>query len=281
MKIPVYQIDAFTQAPFSGNPAAVCPLDEWIPENVMQSIAAEMNLSETAFFVRKPGAGNNSLETEEGKNRAEYDLRWFTPLVEVELCGHATLASAHVVFNNLEIQLDRVAFHTQSGRLGVSRRDDLLELDFPANLPVETSDPAEIAAVSSALGADPAAVLSANTTVAVFDTQGEVAALDPDFPAVAGLNKPWVVATAPADAEGIDFVSRFFAPTAGINEDPATGSTHTILMPYWAERLGRNQLVAHQISKRGGVFYCEVVGDRVKIAGHTVEVMTGKLDFQI
>lgn len=276
MKIPVYQVDAFTGRPFSGNPAAVCPLDEWIPGSLMQSIAEEMNLSETAFFV--PRAGGSSKAG--SRSRAEYDLRWFTPLVEVELCGHATLASGHVVFNHLEPDLENITFHTKSGPLGVGRRDDLIELDFPSNPPTATDDPAEIAAVSSALGATPAAVLHANTTVAVFETQGQVAALSPDFPAVARLDQPWLVATAPADGGEFDFVSRFFAPTVGIDEDPATGSTHTILAPYWSARLGRTRLTGRQISKRGGVFYCEIAGDRVKIAGHTVEVMTGTLEFQ-
>ena len=271
MKIPVYLIDAFTDRPFSGNPAAVCPLSEWIPDGVMQAIAAEMNLSETAFFVPRAGSGESG----------EYDLRWFTPSVEVDLCGHATLASGHVIFNHMQPELERVTFYTRSGALGVRRRDGLLELDFPSNPPTETNDPAGISAVSSALGAWPVEVLHANTTVAVFETQEQVAALRPDFEAIARLDEPWVVATAPADDDEFDFVSRFFAPTVGINEDPATGSTHTILMPYWSPRLGSTRLVARQISKRGGVFYCEIAGDRVKIAGHTVEVMTGMLDIQV
>ncbi len=269
MKIPVYQIDAFTDEPFSGNPAAVCPLDGWIPETTMQAVAAEMNLSETAFFV--PRAGEHG----------EYDLRWFTPIVEVELCGHATLASGHVVFKHLEPELEQITFRTRSGALGVSRRGGLFELDFPSNPPTGAVNPGEISAVAAALGAAPGEVLHANTTVAVFETQGQVAALEPDFGAITKLNQPWVVATAPADGEEYDFVSRFFAPTVGINEDSATGSTHTILMPYWSARLGSTRLVGRQISKRGGVFYCELAGDRVKIAVHTVEVMTGMLDIQI
>lgn len=271
MKIPIYQVDAFTDEPFSGNPAAVCPLSEWIPEDVMQAVAAEMNLSETAFFVPRPGA----------REYGEYDLRWFTPTVEVDLCGHATLASGHVVFNHLEPELEQITFHTRSGALGVGRRGGLFELDFPSNPPTETNDPGEISAVAAALGATPAKVLHANITVAVFETQGQVAALDPDFGAIARLNEPWVVATAPADGEEFDFVSRYFAPTVGIDEDPATGSTHTILMPYWSTRLGSTRLVGRQISRRGGVFYCEITGDRVKIAGHTVEVMTGTLDIPV
>jgi PhzF family phenazine biosynthesis protein len=268
MEIPVYQVDAFTDKPFSGNPAAVCPLTEWIPEGVMQSIAGEMNLSETAFFVPRPGSGE----------RSEYDLRWFTPVVEVELCGHATLASGHVIFNHMQPELERVTFHTRSGELGVSRREDLLELDFPADPPVQTVNPDRINAIVAALGSTPKEVLHGSFTMAVFETQVEVAKLDPDIPAIAKLDQPWVIATAPANAGEYDFVSRFFAPAAGIDEDPATGSTHTLLMPYWSSRLGKTRLVARQISKRAGVFYCEMAGDRVKIAGHTVEVMTGMLD---
>mgnify|MGYP000002840554 FL=1 len=186
----------------------------------MQVIASEMNLSETAFFVPRPGTAK----------RSEYDLRWFAPLLEVDLCGHVTLASGHLIFKHMQPELEQVTFHTRSGPLGVSRRNDLLELDSPA---------------------------------------------------IASLHQSWVVATAPADAEEYDFVSRFFAPMAGINEDPATGSAHTVLTPYWSARLGKTHLVARQISKRGGDFYCEMAGDRVKITGHTVEVMTGMLDIQI
>lgn len=265
MKIPVTQIDAFTDQPFSGNPAAVCPLEEWLPETTMQAIAAEMNLSETAFFVPRP----NQL--------GEYDLRWFTPTVEVDLCGHATLASGYVVLSKLAPELDQVVFHTRSGPLGVQRRNDRYELDFPSNPPSPMTDVREISAVKKALGSTPTEVLRANSTVAVFENESQVAALEPDFSAVANLEKPWLAATAIADADEYDFVSRFFVPTAGINEDPATGSSHTILMPYWADRLGKTELVGRQISKRGGTMYCRLVGDRVKIAGNAVEVMTGEL----
>lgn len=234
MKIPIYQIDAFTDQQFSGNPAAVCPLEGWIPEDVMQAIAAEMNLSETAFFVPRASA--------KAGERGVYDLRWFTPTVEVDLCGHATLASGYVVFNHLDQGLERITFHTRSGALGVARRDDLIELDFPSNPPAATNDPGEISAVAAALGATPAEVLHANTTVAVFETQAQVAALDPDFGVIARLDEPWVIATAPADDAEFAFVIRFFAPTVGINEDPATGFAQTILMPYWSERLGGTRL---------------------------------------
>ena len=269
MKIPVYQIDAFTDKPFSGNPAAVCPLEEWLPDDLMQKIANEMNLSETAFLVPKSGI------------HGEYDLRWFTPTVEVDLCGHATLASGHVVLNHLNKDLERVTFHTRSGALGVGNRNGLLELDFPSNPPTLITESDEISAVSAAIRATPIEVLHANTTVAVFEKESDVAALRPDFSAVAQLQYPWLAATAPADEAEYDFVSRFFVPTAGVNEDPATGSSHTILMPYWSKRLGNNQLVGRQISARGGTMYCELVGDRVKIAGHVVEIMTGELNFTL
>ena len=269
MKISIYQIDAFTDKAFSGNPAAVCPLEEWLPESVMQKIANEMNLSETAFFVPKLGT------------HGEYDLRWFTPTVEVDLCGHATLASGHVVLNHLSKDLERVTFHTRSGALGVDNRNGLLELDFPSNPPTVDTESDEISAVSTALGATPIEVLHANTTVAVFEKESDVAALRPDFAAVAQLQYPWLAATAPADEPEYDFVSRFFVPTAGVNEDPATGSSHTILMPYWSKRLGSNRLVGRQISTRGGTMYCELVGDRVKITGNVVEIMTGELNFTL
>ncbi len=221
MKIPVIQIDAFTDEPFSGNPAVVCPLEEWIPDDTLQAIAAEMNVSETAFFVPR------------GDKIGEFDLRWFTPTVEVDLCGHATLASGHVVLSRFNPELNAVRFHTRSGALGVARRNGMLELDFPSNPPVQVVDIVEIAAVKKALNASPRDVLFANTTIAVFDNESQVAALRPDFATVAKLRYPWLAATAPAESDLYDFVSRFFVPTAGINEDPATGSSHTILMPYW------------------------------------------------
>lgn len=269
MKIPVYQIDAFTKEPFSGNPAAVCPLEKWLPDDVMQKIANEMNLSETAFFVPKPGTDG------------EYDLRWFTPTVEVELCGHATLASGHVVLNRLNKDLERVTFHTMSGALGVDNRNGLLELDFPSNPPTIVTESSELSAVAAALGSTPIEVLHANTTVAVFENESDVAALRPDFKAAAQLKYPWLAATAAADLPEYDFMSRFFVPTAGVDEDPATGSSHTILMPYWSKRLRSNKLVGRQISARGGTMYCELAGDRVKIAGNVVEIMTGELNFTL
>lgn len=233
----------------------------------MQAIAAEMNLSETAFFV--PDVDKTG----------EYDLRWFTPTVEVDLCGHATLASGKIVFDHLDTELETITFHTRSGALGVAQRDDLIELDLPANTPTTVEDPSEISKVASALGAIPAVVLHGNFTVAVFDAQRDVAALRPDFTAMSKLPIPWLVATAPADNDSNDFVSRCFVPTAGVNEDPVTGSSHATLVPYWAERLGKSDLIARQISKRGGTLYCDLAGDRVKIAGRAIEIMSGELNF--
>jgi len=235
----------------------------------MQKIANEMNLSETAFLVPKPGI------------HGEYDLRWFTPTVEMDLCGHATLASGHVVLNHLNKGLERVTFHTRSGALGVDNRNGLIELDFPSNPPTVVTEPDEISAVGAALDSTPVEVLHANTTVAVFEKESDVAALRPDFTAVAQLKYPWLAATALADKSEYDFISRFFVPTTGVNEDPATGSSHTILMPYWSKRLRRDKLVGRQISARGGTMYCELAGDRVKIAGNVAGIMTGELNFKL
>lgn len=264
--IPLYQVDAFTDRVFAGNPAAVCPLGEWLPNETMQAVAAENNLSETAFFVARPDG--------------DFDLRWFTPKVEVDLCGHATLASGHVVLNHLEPTRDVVAFHTRSGRLTVARDGERLVMDFPSQ-PAERTDDADLLAdVADALGEAPSHLFASNTILAVFDHHSQVAGLKPDFARMAALGSPYVIATAPGDGEGVDFVSRFFAPTAGINEDPVTGSAHTVLMPYWVERLGRNELVARQISERGGTLWCKLKGDRVSIAGHVADYMRGEITVQ-
>ncbi len=260
MMLPLYQVDAFTNTLFGGNPAAVCPLDTWLPDGTMQAIAAENNLAETAFFVR------------EG---SDYALRWFTPTVEVDLCGHATLASGHIVFQFLKPQRVSVNFRTmKAGTLSVTRRAaGLLEMDFPARPPVPVEAPASLLA---ALGGQPKAVLSARDHLVVYGSAAEVAALDPDFVAL-GKEDCWAaIATAPGD-NGVDFVSRFFAPAQGINEDPATGSSHCTLAPYWARRLGKTELEARQLSRRGGALRCTVQGDRVKIAGRAVLYLEGKI----
>ena len=260
MRLALYQIDAFaTEHPFSGNPAAVCPLVEWLPADVMQAIAAENNLSETAFFVPE-GEG--------------YRLRWFTPLTEVDLCGHVTLASAYVVFRWLKPGTSRVDFRTeQAGGLAVTREEDLLALDFPARPP----EPCAISeAVVEALGRRPTAVLAARDYLAVFDSADEIAALAPDFAAVAALDRFAVIVSAPGAGE-IDFVSRFFAPARGVDEDPVTGSAHATLIPYWAARLGKRRLEARQLSRRGGALSCELCSERVTIAGRAVPYLEGTI----
>jgi PhzF family phenazine biosynthesis protein len=257
MRIPIYQVDAFTDRLFAGNPAAVCPLKEWLPDDVLQGIAAENNLSETAFFLPEGG---------------EYALRWFTPAIEVDLCGHATLASAHVIFRFLEPERRRVAFRTRkAGTLTVARQGDLLELDFPAR----ASEPCAIpAALTDALGAEPAELFAGpRDWLAVFPSAEHVSALHPDFAGLARLGRP-VIATAPG-RNGVDFVSRFFAPSVGIDEDPVTGSAHCALVPYWAQRFGKTRLEARQLSARGGALSCTLAGDRVLLAGRAVLYMEG------
>ena len=254
--IRLYQVDAFADAVFGGNPAAVCPLDGWLPDETLQAIAAENNLSETAFFV------------DDGRGR--YELRWFTPTMEVELCGHATLATAYVLFEKFRPEDGEVFFSTASGELSVVRRDELLYLDFPA-FPAERAEAPD--ALLSGLGAAPADIFVANNYMGVFSRQSQVAALDPDFPALAGLYPKGVVATAPG--EDCDFVSRFFAPAHGVPEDPVTGSAHCLLIPYWAARLKKTHMTARQISRRGGVLYCEIRGNRVGIGGRAALYLEG------
>jgi PhzF family phenazine biosynthesis protein len=258
VRIPLYQVDAFvTGEPFTGNPAAVCPLDAWLPDSVMQAIAAGNNLSETAFFVPE-GDG--------------YRLRWFTPTSEVDLCGHATLASAFLVFGWLAPWRNSVTFQTEkAGPLTVSRDGELLVLDFPSRPP----QPCAISeALVEALGHRPTALLAARDYLAVFDKAEAVAGLAPDFAKIAGLDRFAVIVTAPG-TDGVDFVSRFFAPARGVDEDPVTGSAHCTLIPYWAERLGKTRLEARQLSRRGGALSCALRGDRVTIAGRAALYLTG------
>jgi PhzF family phenazine biosynthesis protein len=260
MRVPLYQVDAFADGPFTGNPAAVCPLDRWLPDPLMQAIAAENNLSETAFLVTE-GEG--------------WRLRWFTPTTEVELCGHATLASAYVIFNVLMPERQRVVFRTEkAGDLAVTREGDLLALDFPAWPPRPCLAPADLVA---ALGRQPAVVFAARDYLAVYDDPEDVAALAPDFSGLARLDRFAVIVTAPGKGE-IDFVSRFFAPAQGVDEDPVTGSAHCTLIPYWAGRLGKTRLVARQLSRRGGSLHCTLDGDRVTIAGRAVLYLAGAIE---
>jgi PhzF family phenazine biosynthesis protein len=261
MELPLYQIDAFTAHRFAGNPAGVCPLTQWLPEATMQAIAAENNVAETAFFFPE-GEG--------------YRLRWFTPTVEVDLCGHATLASAFVITEFLDPGRGEIHFETRSGRLGVTRQDNFFVLDFPSRRPVPVESPKEINAVAHALGCEPRALLAAKPYLAVFDSRADVAALAPDMAALAALPCDGVIATAPG-GNGVDYVARYFAPHAGIPEDPATGSAQCVLTPYWAGRLGRNRLTGRQISQRGGDFRCELAGDRVKIGGQAVCYLKGSI----
>lgn len=260
MKIPLFQVDAFTNTVFRGNPAAVCPMERWPRDTLMQSMAAENNVPETAFFV-----GGNG----------KFKLRWFTPVQEVDLCGHATLAAAWVVFNFMDKKLDRVSFATKSGPLHVGKAGkDLLAMDFPARPPERCEAPA---ALVEGLGAPPKEVWASRDYMAVYDSEEQVRALKPDMARLRQLeDKLGVIVTAKGDTA--DFVSRFFAPKAGIPEDPVTGSAHCTLVPYWAERLGKDELHALQVSRRGGELYCMPRGKRVAIAGRAVLYLRGAVE---
>ena len=259
-RLKMYHIDAFTDSVFGGNPAAVVPLESWLPVAAMQSIAAENNLAETAFFVPEPGG---------------YALRWFTPTLEVPLCGHATLASAFVLFTEIDPALGSAEFHTRSGTLVVTRNGDLLQMDFPRH----TLTPADAPpALLSGIRATPRDVYftEANPNYyAVYGTEAEVRGLAPDFAALLPLGSLGVCVTAPGT--DCDFVSRYFAPGFGIPEDPVTGSTHCALAPYWAEHLGKSRLLAKQVSSRGGEIFCTTGETRVLIAGRAVKYLSGEI----
>ena len=262
MTLTITQVDAFTNKPFAGNPAAVCVLPVAADAAWMQRVAREMNLSETAFLVLRP-------------NR-EFDLRWFTPAVEVDLCGHATLASAHVLWEEGHLPADAPAvFHTRSGRLSATRRAGWIEMDFPA-------EPAEFvpapAGLADALGAEPEWIGRNRFDYLVeVDTQATVERLAPDFARLKKLETRGVIVTARADADGVDFVSRFFAPGTGVDEDPVTGSAHCCLGPFWQQRLGRDAFTARQVSERGGLVKVIVRCDRVLLLGQAVTVLRGDL----
>lgn len=260
MDIPCFQVDAFASRAFTGNPAAVCPLEAWLPDDVLLAIANENALSETAFFVREPSG---------------LRLRWFTPENEVDLCGHATLAAAYVLMTRLEPSRTEVAFASRSGKLVVTRSGDDFTLDFPARPPTPVATPEALVA---ALGKAPRETLSARDLVAVFDSAEDVRALTPDFAAIARMEGVFAVSvTAPGTGQDADvhFVSRFFAPREGIPEDPVTGSAHCTLAPFWSARLGTPTLRARQVSRRGGELSCVVGGDRVWLGGRAVLVKTG------
>jgi predicted PhzF superfamily epimerase YddE/YHI9 len=259
MSLPVFHVNAFSSKPFTGNPAAVCPLAAWLDDDLLQAVAAENNLSETAFFVPRGD---------------RYELRWFTPRCEVKLCGHATLASAFVVMQILETKRDSVRFETRfSGPLTVFRDGDLLAMDFPALAPWACEVPP---ALSSGLGKLPAAVVQIEDNYfAVYESEDEVRHISPDLRLLEQLHPAGVAITAPG--ENSDFVSRYFAPSYGIPEDPVTGSTHCSLAPYWAQRLSKTRLHARQVSERGGELWCEIKRERVIIKGNAVLMLQGEL----
>ncbi len=253
MELKLYQIDAFTHKIFHGNPAAVCPLEKWLDDSIMLAIAQENNLSETAFYVQ------------EGK---KFHIRWFTPKKEVNLCGHATLATAHVLFNILEYEKNRIEFNSKSGLLGVFKEGEWLILDFPAHPPVLCETPPEII---EAFQFTPIECLKSEDYLIVFNQENEVASANPNLEKLKKLDNRGVIIT--AQSSQYDFVSRFFAPNLGIPEDPVTGSAHTQLIPYWSDKLGKKEFTARQLSSRGGELRCKIENDRVLISGKAVEYM--------
>ncbi len=260
-RLRLFQVDAFADRLFTGNPAAVCPLQTWLPDTLLQSIAAENNLAETAFFV----------PCDQG-----FELRWFTPTSEVKLCGHATLASAFVLFECLDFSATSIHFQTRhSGALKVTRENGLLWLDFPAQIAQLLQNPP--GQLVTGLGGTPREWFSGPNYMAVFEHESQITALAPDMRALATLPERCVIATAPADDPDIDFVSRFFAPNYGIDEDPVTGSAHCMLAPYWAARLGKTQLHARQISAREGNLICNLSNDRVHIGGRAILYLEGEI----
>lgn len=260
MRLKQYQVDAFASRAFEGNPAAVCPLAGWLDDALMQAIAEENNLAETAFFV-PAGEG--------------FELRWFTPVAEVDLCGHATLAAAHVLFEHLGYARPMISFATRSGALRVQRRGRLLEMDFPSTPAGPCAVPEGLVA---GLGRQPLEVLAADDYLAVFGSEAEVRAIRPNHGWLSQLDRRGVIVSAAGDE--VDFVSRFFAPKYGIPEDPVTGSAHCILTPYWAAKLGRTSLNARQVSKRGGNLGCALQGERVLLSGSAITVIESELGFE-
>ena len=258
MRIPIYQIDAFTNVQFKGNPAAVCPLEAWISDDLMQKIAAENNLSETAFFVKK---GH------------DYELRWFTPKGEIDLCGHATLATAYVIFTYLDNSIAKVKFHTISGVLEISKKGSLLSMIFPSREGVICEIPE---ALINGLGKKPIEVYKSRDYMAVFETEQDILNLELNMGELKKLDTFAVIATAKGNEA--DFVSRFFAPKAGVDEDPVTGSAHCTLVPYWKNKLKKNEFVALQLSERGGKLYCADLGKMVKISGEATSYLEGYIN---
>ncbi|GMU35713.1 MAG: oxidoreductase [Planctomycetia bacterium] len=258
MNLRFFQVDAFASRLFAGNPAGVVPLDAWLTDDTLQNIAMESNLAETAFIVP------------EAAGQSDFHLRWFTPAVEMDLCGHATLATAHVLKTELGFTADRIRFRSKSGVLTVTTEEDRLVLDFPSR----SGEPIDVfSELTAALGARPISAIRSRDLMAVFETAEQVRALVPDMVRVAALDAFAVIVTAPGS--DCDFVSRFFAPKAGVPEDPVTGSAHCTLIPYWAQRLGKREMLARQISARGGELHCRAAGDRVHIGGQCVTYLQG------
>jgi len=254
MTIPIYQADAFTDKLFGGNPAAICPLTEWLPDEVMQKIAIENNLAETAFFV---------------KNETGYKLRWFTPEYEIDLCGHATLASAHILFTELGYTADTI----KAGTLHVKKDGDKYTMDFPSRPPIHIEPPVGLAEALSEK--QPLEILRSRDYFVVYESEEDIQDISPDFFHLSKMDTVGVIVTAPG--KDVDFVSRFFAPGAGIPEDPVTGSAHCNLIPFWAKKLGKNKLHAYQLSARKGELWCELKGDRVLMSGNAVTYLRGSI----
>ena len=260
MELNIYKVDAFADQPFSGNPAAVVPLETWLPDEVMQNIALENNLSETAFFI-PDGEG--------------FHIRWFTPGAEVKLCGHATLASAHVLFEHLNYTPKEIHFNSLSGILKVKKENEILVLDFPASPISEIEIPENLEVAFNILPEK--CFRGRDDLMLIYNNEQDIHNLNPDFQKILASKTRGVIAT--ASSVEFDFISRFFAPSVGINEDPVTGSAHTMLIPYWSEKLGKSEMIAKQISQRGGILFCKLVGDRVEIGGRTSTFLTGKIYF--
>jgi PhzF family phenazine biosynthesis protein len=259
MKIPFFQVDAFSSKAFGGNPAAVCILNSWLDNEVLQKIAAENNLSETAFLV--PTSSGN------------YDLKWFTPSIEIDLCGHATLASAFILFEYYDHDKSVLKFQTASGELSVEKSGDLLSMNFPVRPPVEVKPPKIL---TEALGVEASYVLESRDLLVVFEEENVIQNMKPNFEKIKRIKSHFAVIVS-APGKNSDFVSRFFAPNAGINEDPVTGSAHCTLIPYWANRLKKNKLHAYQLSSRKGELFCEYSEDHVRISGHSTLFAKGEI----
>ncbi len=259
MKIPIYQVDAFASVIFKGNPAAVCPLEEWLPDHVMQNIAMENNLSETAFFIEDNGI---------------YHIRWFTPKAELDLAGHPTLATAHIILNELDKNIKTINFKTKIGdTLKVNLNDNLYIMDFPSRPPKKID---KIDSLYEALGAKPRELLAHRDLIAIFDNEYEIKSISPNMSKLTQLSYPSIVISAIGNE--VDFVSRNFAPKLGIPEDPVTGSSHCELIPYWSKILNKNEMIAHQLSERGGKIYCGYNNDRVSLGGEAITFLRGEIE---